>query len=99
MNIDNQISKGGYIYKISKKSTEEFYVGQTIYVPIFRWGQHLLTERFNIQNIDDYVFEILEVVKNKKLLNERETYWINKCRDENPELSLNIIIPKEKGEK
>ncbi len=99
MNIDNQISKGGYIYKISKKSTKEFYVGQTIYVPIFRWGQHLLTERFNIQNIDDYIFEILEVVKNKKLLNERETYWINKCRDENPELSLNIIIPKEKGEK
>jgi hypothetical protein len=94
MNIDN-ISRGGYIYKISKKSTEEFYVGQTIYVPIFRWGQHLLTERFNIQNIDDYVFEILEVVKNKKLLNQREAYWIKKCREEKPDLSLNIIIPKE----
>jgi len=89
--IDNS---DGYVYKISKKSTGEFYVGQTMYVPIFRWGQHLLTERFNIQNIGDYVFEILEVIKDKNLLNQREAYWINKCRDENPELSLNIKIPK-----
>lgn len=86
----------GYIYKITKRSTKEFYVGQTKYVPIFRWGQHLLTERFNINKIADYIFEILEVVKDKNKLNKREAYWINKCRDANPELSLNIMIPKEK---
>lgn len=86
----------GYIYKITKKSTNEFYVGQTKYVPIFRWGQHLLTERFNIHNINDYIFEILEVIPNLNKLNEREAYWINKCRDASPELSLNIMIPKEK---
>lgn len=86
----------GYIYIITKKSTNEFYVGQTIYVPIFRWGQHLLTERFQLKNIEDYKFEVLEVVKDVAKLNEREAYWINKKRNENPELSLNIMIPKEK---
>lgn len=100
-NNNNNNNVIGYIYKISKKSTQEFYIGKTIHVPIFRWGQHLLTERFDIKNIGDYVFEIVEVIsksKDKDLLNKREAYWINKSKDENPELSLNIIIPKEKGE-
>ena len=97
--FDKSTNNAGYIYKISKRSTKEFYVGQTSYVPIYRWGQHLLTERFNIHNIADYIFEILEVVNNKKQLNKRERYWINKCRDENPALSLNIMIPKEKVDK
>ena len=29
-------------------------------------GNIYLTERFDIHNIDDYIFEILEVVKNNK---------------------------------
>lgn len=85
----------GYIYMITKKSTNEFYVGQTKYAPIFRWGQHLLTERFKIDNIVDYKFEVLETFQ-RDMLNEREAYWINKKRDENPSLSLNIVIPKMK---
>lgn len=28
----------GYIYKITKRSTGEFYIGQTQSVPVFRWG-------------------------------------------------------------
>ena len=87
----------GYIYMISKKSTGEFYVGQTKHNPIFRWGQHLLTKRFNIENIEDYIFEILEKVplKSSNDLTARETFWINKKRNENPLLSLNIIVPRE----
>lgn len=88
--------KSGYIYMITKKTTNEFYVGQTRYVPIFRWGQHLLTKRFELENIEDYIFEVLEIVEHLDMLNERESYWINKKRNENPELSLNIMIPKEK---
>ena len=87
--------ENGFIYKITKKSTSEFYVGQTKYVPIFRWGEHLKTNRFPLENIFDYKFETLEIVSRDKLF-EREAYWINKCRNENPELSLNIQIPKEK---
>lgn len=80
----------GYIYKISKKSTKEFYVGKTIYAPIFRWGQHLKSERFPIDEITDYKFEVLEIVPKDISLSEREDYWIHKCYDEDPEKSLNI---------
>lgn len=80
----------GYIYKITKKSTGEFYVGQTIYVPIFRWGQHLKTERFDIKGILDYQFEVIEIVPKGENILEREKYWIQKLYLENPKLSLNI---------
>lgn len=80
----------GYIYKISKKSTGEFYIGQTIYAPIFRWGQHLKTDRFDISGILDYVFEVIEIVKESDNIPEREKYWIQKYYKECPEKSLNI---------
>lgn len=80
----------GYIYKITKKSTGEFYVGQTVYVPVFRWGQHLKTERFKIDNILDYEFETIELVPKGQNILERETYWIQKLYNENPDKSLNI---------
>ena len=53
----------GYIYRITKRSTGEVYVGQTVYAPVFRWGQHLKTERFDITNIEDYVFETIYTVQ------------------------------------
>ena len=85
-----EANTAGYIYKISKKSTGEFYVGQTIYVPIFRWGQHLKTERFDIKGILDYQFEVIEIVPKGENILEREKYWIQKMYLENPEKSLNI---------
>lgn len=81
----------GYIYKISKKFTGEFYVGQTIYAPVFRWGQHLKTERFPIENITDYKFEVLEIVPKNTNILEREKYYIQKLYKENPKKSLNIM--------
>lgn len=80
----------GYIYKISKKSTGEFYVGQTIYLPIFRWGQHLKTDRFDMKGILDYQFEVIEIVPKNENILEREKYYIQKFYKENPEKSLNI---------
>lgn len=93
MFTNNNLS--GYIYKITKKSTGEFYVGQTIYVPIFRWGQHLTTDRFPIKNILDYKFEVIEMVSKSDNILEREKYWIQKCYNENPNLSLNIMQTQE----
>lgn len=81
----------GYIYKISKKSTDEFYIGQTMYAPVFRWGQHLKTERFPIKNITDYKFEVIEIVPKTENILEREKYYIQKFYKENPEKSLNIM--------
>lgn len=84
----------GYIYKITKKSTGEFYVGQTVYAPIFRWGQHLKTDRFPIKNITDYKFEVLEIVPKGENILEREKYYIQKYYMEDPERSLNIMCTK-----
>ena len=80
----------GYVYKITKKSTGEFYVGQTVYAPVFRWGQHLKTDRFPIENIEDYQFEVIEIVSKSENILDREKYWIQTLYKENPVKSLNI---------
>lgn len=91
---ESAIDDSGFIYMITKKSTGEFYVGKTNALPMFRWIQHLKTDRFTIDNITDYKFEILEHCKDK--LADKETHWINIKRNENPDKCLNIIVPKEK---
>lgn len=100
--IDKWISKEsfskwdcGFIYKISKKSTGEFYIGQTRYVPIFRWGQHLLSDRFPMSKITDYIFEVLETCKHNQL-NTLEAFYINKYKDD--PLNINKAVPVYKGE-
>jgi hypothetical protein len=80
----------GYIYKITKRSTGEFYIGETTYVPIFRWGQHLLTERFNINNIEDYIFEVIDTVYEGTNIFEVESKYIKEYFYKFPKLSLNI---------
>ncbi len=80
----------GYIYLITKKSTGEFYVGQTAYAPMFRWAEHMKTERFPISNILDYQFEVIEIVPREEKILEREKFWIQKKYLEHPELSLNV---------
>lgn len=80
----------GYIYKITKRSTGEFYIGETTYVPIFRWGQHLLTERFNIDNIEDYIFEVIDTVYEGTNIFKIESKYIKEYYNKYPKLSLNI---------
>lgn len=84
----------GYIYKITKKSTGEFYVGQTQYVPIFRWGEHLHTDRFPLDKIDDYMFEVITPVYRGQNILEVEKSYIQSCFIECPEKSLNIAGTK-----
>ncbi|MCH5303535.1 MAG: GIY-YIG nuclease family protein [Ruminococcus sp.] len=80
----------GYIYKITKKSTGEFYIGQTVYAPVFRWGQHLKTDRFPIKDILDYQFEVIEIVPKNENILEREKHYIQKYYKEAPDKSLNV---------
>lgn len=65
-----------------------------MYAPVFRWGQHLKTERFPIENIIDYQFEVIEIVPPGCNILEREKYWIQKFYKDNPEKSLNIMCTK-----
>ena len=85
---------GGYIYKISKRSTGEFYIGQTQELPIFRWGQHLKTNRFPTDNITDYIFEVLEIVPKGKNILDIEKEYVQENYKQNPEKSLNISNTK-----
>lgn len=88
----------GFIYRISKKSTGQFYIGQTNSIPIFRWGQHLKSDRFPMKNINDYIFEVLEIVdkNDTRTLLEVESEYINREYKKAPKLSLNIAgIKKE----
>lgn len=80
----------GYIYKITRKSTGEFYIGQTVYAPMFRWAEHMKTDRFPICYIKDYKFEVIEVVPEGENILEREKYWIQYYFKANPSKSLNI---------
>ena len=94
-NTFSSYNQYGYIYKITKRSAGEFYVGQTKYNPIFRWGQHLTTDRFKMDNIMDYIFEVIDIVtyENREQLLAEEAYWINHEREKCPEKCLNNQIP------
>lgn len=101
---NNKSAVIGYIYKITNKHTMKCYVGQTIKPALFRWWQHLKTDRkFEQDNIADLVFEVIEVVEYtpeidtiyenaQDKLNKREAYFIAlyNCVDE----GYNSLQPK-----
>lgn len=79
----------GYIYKITNKLNNKVYIGQTIRTIEERWKDHqrlLYNEKSNTRplylamakyGLNNFIIEELEEVKNNKLLDEREKYWIN----------------------
>lgn len=83
-------NKNGYIYKITKRSTGEFYIGETVNAPVFRWGQHLKTERFPIENIEDYIFEVIHICSATENRFEVEKKYIQEYYAKDPKHSLNI---------
>lgn len=87
--IDRNHYYDGCIYIITKKSTGEFYIGQTNSIPVFRWAQHLKTDRFPIENLVDYKFEVLEVIDDLKIIFEVESKYIKEYSIKYPTLILN----------
>lgn len=85
----------GYIYHIYNRKTNMHYIGQTVYMPFFRWQEH--AKQHIKGDITDLIFEtITEVrVKSQEYLNNIEAWWINKFIDEyGKENVMNISIPK-----
>lgn len=80
----------GYIYKITKKSTDEWYIGKTIYAPMFRWAEHMQTARFPISGIQDYKFEVLYIVPTGENILEVEKRFIQTMCKIDPTHCLNI---------
>lgn len=85
----------GYVYHIYNRKTNMHYVGQTIYMPFFRWQEHV--KQGVKGDITDLVFEtITEVrVKSQEYLNNIEAWWIRKyIEDYGKDHVMNISIPK-----
>lgn len=88
----------GYIYEIYNRVENKYYVGQTKYLPFFRWQEHV--KDGSKGDIKDLTFSIItEINKSKdsehdqKYLNSIESWWINKYKLENKEV-FNITVPK-----
>lgn len=85
----------GYIYHIYNRKTNMHYVGQTIYMPFFRWQEHVKSGLKG--DICDLVFEtITEVrVKSQEYLNNVEAWWIRKyIEDYGRKNVINVTVPK-----
>ena len=77
----------GFIYKITNKSNNKVYIGQTIQKPIERFYQHCAKkcDKYILNMVihkaifkygkDNFTLEVVEEVP-KQQLNEREEYWI-----------------------
>ncbi len=90
------------IYAILNILNEKVYIGSAIHF-YQRWRDHklalntnkhrnvLLQRSWNKHGSDNFIFVVLELVENKSILLERETYWIQQLNSYNPELGYNIL--------
>lgn len=85
----------GYIYHIYNRETDMHYIGQTVYMPFFRWQEHAKSKLKG--EITDLIFEVVtEVrVKSQEYLNNIEAWWIQKyIHDYGRENVINLTVPK-----
>lgn len=83
------------IYHIYNRKLNKHYIGQTIYMPFFRWQEH--AKQHIKGDITDLTFEVVtEVkVKSQEYLNSIEAWWIRKFIEEyGKENVFNVSIPK-----
>ena len=84
----------GYIYYIYNRRTNKHYIGQSVYMPFFRWQDHVKNGLKG--DICDLSFEVItEVrVKNQGYLNDVEAWWIRKyIKDYGRDNVMNMNVP------
>ncbi|WP_240416714.1 GIY-YIG nuclease family protein [Paenibacillus periandrae] len=90
----------GYIYLIYNRDTGSYYVGQTRFLPFFRWQEQVKSGQKG--DISDMSFSVLAQVnrnrqesdeQNQQYLNSIESWWIQKYQKEHPNV-INIVTPK-----
>lgn len=90
----------GYIYLIYNRIENKYYIGQTRYMPFFRWQEHI--KNGGKGDITDMSFSVItEVYRNRKIsesdnqkeLNNIEAWWIKKYIEEGYDV-FNIANPK-----
>ncbi|NLW47420.1 MAG: hypothetical protein GXY86_08800 [Firmicutes bacterium] len=90
----------GYIYHIYNRTSNIHYIGQTRYMPFFRWQEHVKAGEKG--KIEDLTFDTITEVRrnnrqsddqNQQYLNSIEAWWIAKFKEEGYEV-FNISNPK-----
>ncbi len=87
----------GYIYHMYNRVENKHYIGQTKYLPFFRWQEHIKDGAKG--NITDITFDVITEVKRRlgedgqELLNNAESWWIQKYIEEGYEV-FNVTQPK-----
>lgn len=85
----------GYIYHIYNRKENKHYIGQTRYMPFFRWQEH--AKQHIKGEICDLVFETIAEIRkqDQEYLNNIEAWWIQKYIEEyGKENVMNITVPK-----
>ena len=85
----------GYIYQIYNRKENTYYIGQTRFSPFFRWQEHVKSlKKGQLIDLSFSIITEIPVCENaKQLLNDSETWWINKYKDEGYK-TFNIVEPK-----
>lgn len=76
-----------FIYKITNKVNEKFYIGKTVYPIYVRFSQHkygaykkekkiYFYNAIRKYGIENFKIEVVEIVNTIEELNEKEKYWI-----------------------
>jgi len=88
----------GYVYLIYNRSEDIYYIGQTRFMPFFRWQEHV--KDGSKGDICDLTFSVLTEVNrshneehDQQYLNSIEAWWINKYEYEGLKV-FNISRPK-----
>ncbi|WP_103108573.1 GIY-YIG nuclease family protein [Brevibacillus reuszeri] len=90
----------GYIYLIYNRTQDEYYIGQTRYLPFFRWQEHV--KDGSKGDLSDLSFHVLaEVNRNPKqndtenqlYLNNIEAWWISKYEHDGYKVK-NLMKPR-----
>ena len=89
----------GYIYHLYNRADNCHYVGQTRFLPFFRWQEHVKSGLKG--DIEDLVFSVLTRVRrksgatdqdNRQYLTDLESWWINKFVEEGHQV-VNLTQP------
>ncbi len=95
LNYERNGGAYGYIYHIYNRVSNQHYIGQTRFMPFFRWQEHVRSKLKG--DICDLVFETICEVKtcSQEYLNSIEAWWIQKYICEyGKDLVMNLTAPK-----
>lgn len=85
----------GYVYRIYNRRENKYYVGQCKNSPFKRFYEHVKSlQKGELSDLEFSIIAEIPVCNNSKaLLNDTESFWINKYLDEGFDV-FNIVEPK-----